>query len=150
MFPRSRRSPALLLALGVVLGALTWGAWLGWDRTASYDVVTGTVQSPYVTLQVLGCALTVGTVTAVLAALGHPVAGAVGVALGFWLVWTVDAASTDGSGLFAVGSVMLAFGLALGTTVAAAVGSGVRAAMDAVRRRRAVRDASGERELGES
>jgi hypothetical protein len=148
--PRSRRSPAFVLALGLVLGAFTWGAWLGWDRTASYDVVTGTVQSPYVTLQVLGCALTVGTVTAVLAALWHPVAGAAGVALGFWLVWTVDAASKDNTGLFAVGSVMLAAGLALGTTMAAAVGSGVRAAMDAVRRRRAVRDGSGERELGDS
>jgi hypothetical protein len=90
----------------------------------------------------------VGTVTAVLAALWHPVAGAAGVALGFWLVWTVDAASQDGSGLFAVGSVMLAVGLALGNTVAAAVGRGFRSAMDAVRRRRAVRDDSGGREAG--
>ena len=143
------RPPSFVFALGLVLGALTWSAWLGWDRSASYDVVTGTVQSPYVTLQVLGCALTVGTATAVLAALRHPVAGAAGVALGFWLVWTVDAASKDASGLFVVGSVMLASGLALGTSMAAAVGSGVRAAMDVVRRRRAGRDASSEREVGE-
>ena len=100
-------------------------------------MVTGTIQSPYVTLQVLGCALTVGMVTAVLAARWHPVAGAAGVGLGFWLVWTVDAASRDDTGLFAVGSMMLAVGLVLGTTVAAAVGRGVRSAMDAVRRRRA-------------
>jgi hypothetical protein len=51
--PARRRPPGFVLAVGFVLGALTWGAWLGWDRTASYDVVTGTVQSPYVTLQVL-------------------------------------------------------------------------------------------------
>ena len=123
--------------VGPLLGAVTWGAWLGWDRTASYDVVTGTVQSPYVTLQVLGCALTVGTVTAVLTALGHPLAGTAGVALGFWLVWTVDAASRDDSGLFVVGSMLLAFGLTLGTSVAAAVGWGVRSVTDAVHRRRA-------------
>ena len=144
-----RRPPRSVLVVGALLGASTWGAWLGWDRTASYDVVTGTIQSPYVTLQVLGCALTVGTVTAVLAAREHPAAGAAGVGLGFWLVWTVDAASRDDSGLFAVGSVLLAAGLALGTTVAAAVGLGVRSVMDAVRRRRAGRDDAGGREPGD-
>ena len=133
----SRRRPGFVLAVGFGSGALTWGAWLGWDRTASHDVVTGTVQYPYVTLQVLGCALTVSTVAALLAALWQPVPGAAGVALGFWFVWTVDAASQDDSGLFAVGSIMLAVGLALGTTVAAALGWGVRPAIDAVRRRRA-------------
>ena len=131
-----RRPPALVLGVGALLGALTWGAWLGWDRTPSYDVVTGTVQTPYVTLQVLGCALTVGLVTAVLAVLWHPVAAAAGVALGFWLVCTVDAAFRDDSGLFVVGSVMLAVGLAVGTAVAAGLGAGVRAVMDRVSRRR--------------
>jgi hypothetical protein len=100
-----------VLGLGSVLGAAIWGAWLGWDRTASYDVITRTVQSPYVTLQVLGCALTVGVVTAVLAGRWHPVAGAAGVTLGFWVVWTVYAATQDASGLFLVGSVLLAIGL---------------------------------------
>jgi hypothetical protein len=128
-----------VFVLGVVLGALTWGAWLGWDRTASYDVVTGTVQSPYVTLQVLGCALTVGIGTAVLAARRDPVAAAGGSALGFWVVWTVDAATQDDSGLFVIGSAMLAFGLVLGTALAAGVGVGVRVALDALRRRRAGR-----------
>jgi hypothetical protein len=131
-----------------VLGALIWAAWLGWDRTSSYDVISGTVQTPYVTLQVLGCALTVGVVTAVLAGRWHPVAAAGGVALGFWLVWTVHAASSDATGLYAVGSVMLAVGLAGGTALAAALGAGVRAAMDA--RRRAPGDASGEQGAGGS
>jgi hypothetical protein len=140
----SSRPPGFVFGVGPVLGALTWGAWLGWDRTPSYDVVTGTVQTPYVTLQVLGCALTVGLVTAVLAALWHPVAAAVGVTLGFWLVWTAYAAAHDGSGLFVIGSVMLAAGLAGGTAVAAALGAGVRTATNAVRRRRTARDASGE------
>ena len=146
----SGRPFGFVLAVGLLLGALTWGVWLGWDRTASYDVVTGTIQSPYVTLQVLGCVLTVETVTAVLAARWHPAAGAVGVGLGFWVVWTVDAASQDGSGLFAVGSMMLAVGLALGTSVAAAVGRGVRSAMDAGRHRRARLDGSDGRGAGDS
>ncbi len=78
---------------------MTWGAWLGWDRAASFDVVTGTVQSPYVTLQVLGCALTMITVMVVVAARWHPVTGAAGVALGFWPAWTTDAASQYDSGV---------------------------------------------------
>jgi hypothetical protein len=146
----SSRPPAFVLGLGTVLGATTWGAWLGWDRTASYDVITGTVQTPYVTLQVLGCALTVGSVTAVLAALWRPVAAAVGVTLGFWLVWTADATAHDGSGLFVIGSVMLAAGLAGGTAMAAALGAGVRAATDAARPRRTARAASGEPEINGS
>jgi hypothetical protein len=141
--PGSRR-PAVAFGLGAVLGALTWAAWLGWDRTASYDVVAGTMQKPYVTLQVLGCALTVGLVTAVLAARWHPTAAAIGVTLGFWLVWTLHARAHDASGLYALGSVMLAIGLAAGTTVAAVLGAAVRAAMDAGRRR--TRHASGGRE----
>lgn len=120
---RRRRGASFVLAL--LLGALTWGAWLGWDRTASYDVVTDSVQAPYVTLQVLGCALTVLVLTAVLAARGEPVLAASGVALGFWLVWTVDAGSKDESGLFVIGAVMLASGLAAGTTLAALAGVGI-------------------------
>ena len=127
------RRPGFTFAVGSVAGALTWGAWLGWDRTPSYDVVTGTVQTPYVTLQVLGCAITVGVVTAILAARWHPVAAAVGVSVGFWLVWTVDAASQDDSGLFAVGAMMMAVGLPAATAVAAGIGAGVRLAIDARR-----------------
>jgi hypothetical protein len=56
--PRRSLPPASAPALGTALGTATWAAWLGWDRSASYDVVTGTVQAPYVTLQGLGCALT--------------------------------------------------------------------------------------------
>lgn len=120
----SRRRAGWLVqsAVAVVAGAALWGAWLGWDRTSSYDVVTGTVQHPYVTLQVLGCALTVGLTTGALAARWSPVLVAVGVSAGFLLCWTAQAASTDSTGLYLVGAVLLALGLALGTGLSAAVG----------------------------
>jgi hypothetical protein len=130
-----RPHPAVVLAGSAGSGALLWGAWLGWDRSASYDVVTHSVQSPYVTLQVVGCALTVGVITALLAARWHPVAAAGGVALGFWLPWTVDAAIQDETGLFAVGSILLAIGLALGTALAAATGRGATWALRGARGR---------------
>jgi hypothetical protein len=127
------------LALGMVLGALTWAAWLGWDRSPSYDVITDSVQTPYVTLQVLGCALTVAVVTVVLAVRAHPVAGPGGVEVGDRVVWTEDAASQDDTGLFAVGALLLAFGLAAGISLTAATAVGVRTAVDARKRRRADR-----------
>ena len=141
----ARRPPVVVLAVGAVLGSLTWAVWLGWDRTASYDVVTGTIEKPYVTLQVFGCALTLAVVTAVLAARWHSPAAAAGVGLGFWLVWTVDASARDASGLYAVGSLMLALGLAAGTAMAALVGAGIG---NAITRRRASREASGSPEVG--
>ncbi len=133
--PRRPR-PGAVVCLGAVLGALCWLAWLGWDRSASYDVVTDSVQTPYVTLQVLGCALTVGIATTVLAACTYSLPAAAGVSLGFWLAWTMDAASQDDSGLFAVGSVMLACGLAAGTAVAASLGPGLRTLWHRARHRR--------------
>lgn len=132
----SRSRPVATVLLAVVLGALTWAAWLGWDRTASFDVVTDSVQYPYVTLQVVGCAVTVLLAMVVLAARGRSVAAPIGVAVGFWLAWTVDAASQDDTGLFGVGAIMLAFGLAVATVLAAVVGAGVRRLLDRRGRRR--------------
>ncbi|MBF5083609.1 hypothetical protein [Quadrisphaera sp. INWT6] len=110
------------LGLAVLAGLAVWAAWLGWDDTTSYDVVTRQDESPYVTLQVLGCALTVGVVTALLAARWSPVVAATGVSVGFWWAWTAWAAAYDDTGLFLVGALMLAVGLAAGTSFAAFVG----------------------------
>ena len=134
---RTTRSGSLL---AVVLGALTWAACLGWDRAAPYDTATHSVQGPYLTLQAVGRGLTVLVLTAVLAARWGAVVAAVGVSLGFWVGWTVDAATQDDSGLFVIGAMMLAFGLAAGTALAAALGAGVRTLLD---RRRGRRDGLG-------
>lgn len=123
--PAVRRWPASRSAqfgLAIALGALVWGAWLGWDRTASFDIMTGTTQYPYVTLQVAGCAVTVGLLTGVLASRWSPLAVAAGVSVGFLVCWTTQAAATDSTGLYLVGAMMLTVGLTGGTALAAAVG----------------------------
>ncbi|MEH3077260.1 MAG: hypothetical protein PGN11_11365 [Quadrisphaera sp.] len=117
---RVRRSAQF--GLSVLAGVLVWAAWLGWDSTASYDVVTRQVESPFVTLQVLGCALTVGVVTAVLGARWWWAATAGGVSVGFWLGWTTQAGASDATGLYLIGALLLAGGLAAGTSFAAFVG----------------------------
>ncbi|TNM64525.1 hypothetical protein FHN55_13435 [Streptomyces sp. NP160] len=115
-------------ALSVAAGVLVWGAWLGWDTSASFDVVTREVESPHVTLQVLGCALTTGAVTAVLGARWWWAAAAGGVSVGFWLGWTTQAGAGDDTGLYLVGALVLAVGLGAGTSFAAFVGRVLSAA----------------------
>jgi len=132
---RRPASTSSRFGLAVLTGLAVWAAWLGWDDTTSYDVVTRQDESPYVTLQVLGCALTVGVVTAVLAARWSPVVAATGVSVGFWWAWTAWAAASDSTGLFFIGAVGLAFGLAAGTAFAAFVGVVVGSRGSAVRGR---------------
>ncbi|NYE38557.1 peptidoglycan/LPS O-acetylase OafA/YrhL [Nocardioides cavernae] len=121
---RPRVGPA---ALGLaVFAALMWAAWLGWDD--EYHVVDGVEQGPYRTWQVLGCGASVA-VGAVLAQAWARTRGgvvlAVAGAVGLAVPWAVHAASTDDSGLWFVGLVLLlagaVLGLALLLTVAAAV-----------------------------
>ncbi|WP_299033796.1 hypothetical protein [uncultured Pseudokineococcus sp.] len=123
--PPRRRRAGVEPAVGAAAGVVVWLVWLGWDRSPSRDVVTGTVQDPYVTLQVLGCAATTGVVAALLAARRHPVLAPLGLAGGSWVAWTTWAAATSGSPLFAVGAVLLGAGLAVGVSVSALVGWGL-------------------------
>ncbi len=99
------------LVLAVVAAAL-WFAWLGWDD--EYHLVDGVAQGPYRAWQVVGCAVCVGA-AAVLAFLRAPGAWAVVVlagaaVLGVAVPWAVDAASSDESGLWVVGLVLLVGG----------------------------------------
>lgn len=119
---RARPGWAATFVLALLLGAAIWGAWLGWDRQYYLDPGSGTMQGPYRPVQVVGCGLTFLLVTAVLASRWRPVAVALGTTAGFWIAWTVDAATQDETGLFLVGSMMLMVGLVSGSALAALVG----------------------------
>lgn len=94
------------LVLGLVAAAM-WFAWLGWDH--EYYEVDGVAQGPYRAWQVVGCGVSVAAAS--VAALVWVRRGAVllagAAAVGFAIPWAVDAASTDDSGLWGVGLVML-------------------------------------------
>lgn len=118
-----------LAALGLaVFAAAMWAAWLGWDD--DYYTVDGVQQGPYRAWQVLGCGACVAA-GAVLAQAWARTRGAVVLAVagavGFAVPWSAHAASTDDSGLWLVGLVLLlggaVIGLVLLLTVAAAVRS---------------------------
>ena len=102
----------LILAVATVG---TWWAWLGWDTGYTVDPETGATSGPYAPWQVVGCVLTL----AVLAAgwlLGPWVVAPV-MTVAFTVAWAVHAASTDDTGLWAVGAVLVLAGMAVGATV---------------------------------
>jgi hypothetical protein len=119
------------LALALFCAAM-WAAWLGWDH--EYYYVDGYAQGPYRAWQVVGCGATIaaGSVLAwwfvrrwVAVAILTPAA-----VLGVAVPWSVDAARTDDSGLWAVGLLLLLVGGSIGIgillTVTAAIGTSVR------------------------
>ncbi|MGB7819469.1 MAG: hypothetical protein WBL35_12175 [Ornithinibacter sp.] len=93
-----------------------WFAWLGWDH--EYYQIDGVPEGPYRAWQVLGCAMSISA-AAVLAYLWSPSVWAIFVLaaaadIGFAFPWALNAASTDESGLWAVGLLFLLVGSGLG------------------------------------
>ena len=106
------------LALGLFAAAM-WSAWLGWDH--EYYQVNGVAQGPYRTWQVVGCGVSIAVVT-VAAYLWLRGAAAIFVLaaaaiVGFAVPWTMDAASTDDTGLFGVGLIFILVGGGMGLVV---------------------------------
>jgi hypothetical protein len=120
--PRPGRlsSPFQLIGVAVVavVAALSWFAWMGWDHEYQVDAATGVTSGPYETWQVAGCALSllVVFVTALLAGV-RPVPASAALTLAFTAAWTVQAARTDETGLYGVGTIMLLAGLTAATAV---------------------------------
>jgi hypothetical protein len=100
-----------------------WLAWLGWDH--EYYQVDGVAQGPYRAWQVVGCGLSIAA-GSVLAYLGIRGVWAIFVlaaaaVIGFSMPWAMDAASTDSSGLWVVGLLLLLLGGGTGLVVLLAV-----------------------------
>ncbi|MET0418337.1 MAG: hypothetical protein ABW022_20175 [Actinoplanes sp.] len=116
---RTRLLPtALLLAVAT---AATWAVWLGWESGYHTDPVTGAVSGPYAWWQVAGCVLTLAVLAAV-AARRLPIWLLVPVmAVVFTVAWSIPAASTDDTGLWGVGAILVLAGTAVGSFAVAGV-----------------------------
>jgi hypothetical protein len=117
------------IAGAVALAAATvfaWYAWLGRDTTDQIDA-SGQESGPYTTAQVVGCVLTLAVllVAAVLLAV-RPLVAAAAMTVAFTAAWTVQAAGTDETGLFAVGACLVFVAMAAGTAVVGLVADQVR------------------------
>ncbi|MBG0568696.1 hypothetical protein [Actinoplanes aureus] len=111
------------------LSLLAWFAWLGWDQEYHVDPSTGVASGPYEVWQVAGCALSL--LVLLLGALMlrlSPVSTSAALTLAFTAVWTVDAASSETTGLYGVGTLMLLVGLASATAVVSVAFLHLRAA----------------------
>ncbi len=105
---------ALLLA---VLTAGSWAAWMAWDDEYTVDPVTQNSSGPYEPWQVIGCVLTLLAIGIGAALLLRPWTVIVTMTVAFTLAWSYTAASNDDSGLWFVGAVLVAGGMAAGSTV---------------------------------
>ncbi|MFJ2030489.1 hypothetical protein [Streptosporangium sp. NPDC087985] len=119
------RRPSLASAAGTagllaVATFVNYMAWLGWDREK--DVLPdGTTTGPYQPWQVVGVALGLGVLAAVAGRRGHPVIDAVAISLTMTVCWSVNAATSDDSGLWALGAAMVLAGTSLGAGAVAAI-----------------------------
>ncbi|MGN5235729.1 MULTISPECIES: hypothetical protein [unclassified Rhodococcus (in: high G+C Gram-positive bacteria)] len=117
--------------------AAAWFAWLGWD-SGYRELPDGSVEGPYSTMQVIACGATIACiVVAGCVALRCSVRGSIAViacvTAGFAAMWARDAASSDSSGLWAIGLTLLVLGMITGLTIVAVL---TRFAQNAYRSRR--------------
>ncbi|MFG2059174.1 hypothetical protein ACGFI9_34670 [Micromonospora sp. NPDC048930] len=112
--------PTHTLLGGLILAAATvatWFAWLSWDTGYTVDPETGATSGPYAVWQVAGCVLTLAVVAAVGGWWLSPWLVVPVMTVAFTVPWAAHAASTDGSGLWAVGAVLVLVGTAAGSAV---------------------------------
>jgi hypothetical protein len=127
---RPRRLPWAQLLGGLIVAVLSagsWMAWMGWDHEYQIDPRTQVASGPYEAWQVLGCGATllVVLVAALLRRVRWFVASAA-MTLAFTAAWTATAASTDDTGLYGVGAILVFLGLTAGTTVVSMIVLGLR------------------------
>lgn len=114
-----RRALRLLAGTAVLalLAATCWWAWMAWDSGYHLDPDTGAPAGPYRAWQVVGCALSL-IALAVAAARRLPAAIVLTVLpAAFTAAWSATALARDGTGLWAVGALLVAAGTAGGTAV---------------------------------
>jgi hypothetical protein len=109
----TERTPtrSLLTSLGLAALAVgTWWVFLGTDTTRDVDPATGSTTGPYEAPQVIGCAVVLAGLAAA-GALRLPAwLAATAVAIPFTAAWSVRAATSDDSGLWAIGGALVLVG----------------------------------------
>lgn len=115
------RNGAMFQLLGAVILAGTtvavWWLWLGTDTRYEIDPVTGARTGPYEPGQVVGCVLSLLVIAVVGGLLWRPWIVVVAMTVAFTVAWSMAAASEDATGLWGVGAVLVAVGMAGGSAV---------------------------------
>jgi hypothetical protein len=96
-----------------------WAVWLAWESGYHTDAATGAVSGPYSWWQVAGCGLTFAVLAAVAGRRLHPLIVALVMAVSFTAAFSVQAASTDETGLWVVGAILVLAGTAASAALVA-------------------------------
>jgi flagellar biosynthesis protein FlhB len=117
------RNSYLVALFTFVIAALTIATWwtLGRDTAREVDAATGNVTGPYEAPQVIVCVVVLVALVVVGALVLPAWLAVLAVSLPFTAAWTLHAASTDDSGLWAVGAILVLLGTLVGSTVVTAV-----------------------------
>ncbi|MFI6781490.1 hypothetical protein [Micromonospora sp. NPDC050276] len=114
----TRGTRALLGVLFLTAATVgVWLLWLGWDDEYVVDARTGASSGPYEPWQVIGCVLTLVLLAALAGTRLSPWLVAPVMTVAFTAAWSWRAASTDDSGLWAVGGILVLVGMAVGSTL---------------------------------
>ncbi|MEV4119982.1 hypothetical protein [Micromonospora sp. NPDC049645] len=119
----TRGTRALLGVLFLAAATVgTWLLWLGWDDEYTVDAQTGASSGPYEAWQVIGCVLTLVLLAALAGTRLSPWLAAAVMTVAFTAVWSWRAASTDDSGLWVVGGILVLVGMAVGSALVSLAG----------------------------
>ena len=121
------RNKSFTALVTFIIVALTTAAWwtLGRDTTREVDPATGAVTGPYEAPQVIACVVVLVALVVIGTLLLPAWLAVLGVSLPFTAAWTIQASSTDDSGLWAVGAVLVLVGTLVGGTIVTAVTRGL-------------------------
>ncbi|MGI5191567.1 hypothetical protein ACQEVI_25735 [Promicromonospora sp. CA-289599] len=117
------RNSYLVALFTFVIAALTTATWwtLGRDTTREVDAATGNVTGPYEAPQVIACVVVLVALVVVGALVLPAWLAVLAVSLPFTAAWTLHASSTDDSGLWAVGAILVLVGTLVGGVVVTAI-----------------------------
>ncbi|MGQ5261208.1 hypothetical protein ACTWLT_10670 [Micromonospora sp. ZYX-F-536] len=112
----TRGTHALLGALYLAVATVgVWLLWLGWDTEYTVDPETGSTSGPYAAWQVIGCVLSLVLLATLAVRRLSPWLVAPVMTVAFTVAWSWRATSTDDSGTWAVGAVLVLVGMAAGS-----------------------------------
>ncbi|MEU1588152.1 hypothetical protein [Micromonospora sp. NPDC005710] len=112
----TRGTRALLGVLFLAVATVgVWILWLGWDTEYTVDAQTGASSGPYEPWQVIGCVVTLALLAALAGTRLSPWLVAPVMTVAFTAAWSWRAASTDDSGLWVVGGILVLLGMAAGS-----------------------------------
>ena len=110
-----------VMALLAAAAVLVYAGFLGWDRTADVDPVTGSFTGPCDTWQIACVTVSLGLLAYYGGRARHAWAASAAVSLGFTAAWSVGAATaeTEDANLWPVGAAFLLVGTLVSTAALA-------------------------------